>query len=78
MPFYTFQCNACGEQFEVNCTIAEKDSGSIVCPKCGANGLDRVFAGFSVAVKGNSSCRGAASGCPAQHQCGGCCCHAHS
>ena len=35
MPFYTFQCNACGEQFEVNCTIAEKDSGSIVCPKCG-------------------------------------------
>lgn len=72
MPFYTFQCNACGEQFEVKCSIAEKDSGSIVCPKCGANELDRVFAGFSIAVKG-AAC--SAEGCPAQHTCNGCCCH---
>ncbi len=71
MPFYTFQCNSCGEKFEVRCSIAEKDSGSVVCPGCGANELDRIFEGFSVAMKGNS-CAGAAE-CPSAHKCGGCC-----
>ncbi|MDD6261641.1 MAG: zinc ribbon domain-containing protein [Clostridiales bacterium] len=74
MPFYTFTCNSCGKRFEVRCTIAEKDSGSIVCPGCGANELDRVFEGFSVAVKG-SSCPGRDGGspCPSAGRCGGCC-----
>ena len=35
MPFYTFVCNSCGKQFEVRCSVAEKDSGSVVCPGCG-------------------------------------------
>lgn len=74
MPFYTFTCNSCGKRFEVRCTIAEKDSGSIVCPGCGANELDRVFEGFAVAVKG-SGCpdKSPASACPHAAKCGGCC-----
>jgi putative FmdB family regulatory protein len=54
MPFYTFICNSCGHKFEVRCTIAEKDSGSVVCPGCGANELDRIFEGFSISVKGGA------------------------
>ncbi|MBR4942383.1 MAG: zinc ribbon domain-containing protein [Clostridia bacterium] len=74
MPFYTFTCNSCGKKFEVRCSIAEKDSGSVVCPGCGANELDRVFEGFAVAVKGAgcpSNSQGAA--CPNAAKCGGCC-----
>lgn len=72
MPFYTFVCNSCGKKFEVNCTIAEKDSGQVVCPGCGANELDRVFEGFTVSVKGKASCASSGS-CP--HASGSCCCH---
>ena len=77
MPFYTFRCNSCGEQFEVKCTIAEKDSGSVICPGCGANELDRIFQGFSVAVKSGGSCANA-DNCPAGGCCSGnCACHQH-
>ncbi|HHX73060.1 MAG TPA: zinc ribbon domain-containing protein [Clostridiales bacterium] len=77
MPFYTFVCNSCGKKFEVRCTIAEKDSGSVVCPGCGANELDRIFEGFSV-IMGNSGCESKCpaktGGCPSQSGgCGGCC-----
>ncbi|MBR6739991.1 MAG: zinc ribbon domain-containing protein [Clostridia bacterium] len=72
MPFYTFKCNSCGEVFEVNCSIAEKDSKSVSCPGCGANELDRVFQGFSVSVKGGSAGCGE-GGCPHASACGGCC-----
>ena len=66
MPFYTFSCNGCGEKFEIKCTIAEKDGGAVVCPGCGANELDRIFEGFSVAVKGSAGqpAVGAPAGCP--------------
>ncbi|MBQ5972813.1 MAG: zinc ribbon domain-containing protein [Oscillospiraceae bacterium] len=73
MPFYTFVCNSCGKQFEVRCSVAEKDSGSVVCPGCGANELDRVFQGFSVAVKSPSPSCGQESACPRAAACGGCC-----
>ncbi len=72
MPFYTFSCNSCGERFEVRCSIEEKDSGSIVCPGCGANELDRIFEGFTVAVKG-SGCPSTKAACPNAAKCGGCC-----
>ena len=72
MPFYTFRCNACGERFEVRCTIAEKDSGSVVCPGCGANELDRIFQGFSVATKNSGGCANA-DNCPSGGCCGGTC-----
>ncbi|MBQ8898832.1 MAG: zinc ribbon domain-containing protein [Clostridia bacterium] len=72
MPFYTFTCNSCGKTFEVRCSIAEKDSGAVVCPGCGANELDRIFEGFAVAVKG-SGCKSAGASCPHADKCGGCC-----
>lgn len=82
MPFYDFKCLACGEQFNVMCSIAEKDSGSIVCPNCSAHELDRIFMGFNVSVKGGGcparegGCPSASgNGCPSGGCCGGGCGH---
>ena len=36
MPRYEYQCQACGEVFEVRASIKEKEAGLVlVCPKCG-------------------------------------------
>jgi len=38
MPRYDYQCEKCGETFEVNATIKEKIAGlELVCPKCGGH-----------------------------------------
>jgi len=38
MPLYDYQCNKCGETFEVSATIREKIAGlEVVCPKCGSH-----------------------------------------
>ena len=35
MPFYAFQCEQCGEAFDVRATIKEKEAGlKPECPKC--------------------------------------------
>ncbi len=35
MPFYAFQCEECGETFEVRASIKEKEAGlKPECPKC--------------------------------------------
>ena len=73
MPFYTFTCNSCGEKFETRCTVEQKEKGEVVCPGCGANELDRIFEGFSVAVGGakNAACPPQrAAGCPHAGKCG--------
>ena len=77
MPFYTFLCHSCGHKFEIMCSIAQKDSGTLSCPKCKANELDRYFEGFSVAVKGGEKCACPASGgaCPHSSGCGCACQH---
>lgn len=37
MPLYDYQCQSCGEVFEVRATIKEKEAGlTLVCPKCGS------------------------------------------
>ena len=38
MPIYDYQCQACGEVFEVRATIKEKEAGlTLVCPKCSSH-----------------------------------------
>jgi len=35
MPFYAFQCEQCGEAFDVRASIKEKEAGlKPECPKC--------------------------------------------
>lgn len=78
MPFYTFVCNSCGHKFEIMCSMKELENGSISCPDCGANELDRHFEGFSVTVKGANAadaCPSGKSGCPMAGKCA--CPHQH-
>ncbi len=38
MPLYEYQCEDCGEVFEVRATFQEKEAGLVlVCPKCGSH-----------------------------------------
>lgn len=72
MPFYDLTCTACGLEYNKNATIAQRESGEITCPQCGAihpttryekrNALSAVS-------------RDAAPACPNAHKCGGCCSH---
>ena len=42
MPTYDFRCRSCGEQFEVVCSIAEREDRA-VCPACGEHDAAQVF-----------------------------------
>jgi putative FmdB family regulatory protein len=38
MPLYDYQCDACGQVFEVRATIREKEAGLVLeCPGCGSH-----------------------------------------
>lgn len=41
MPNYDFACPACGEAFEQNLYLAERDRKDVPCPSCGVEGAVR-------------------------------------
>ncbi|MFC1933708.1 zinc ribbon domain-containing protein [Chloroflexota bacterium] len=47
MPIYEYECEKCGERFELRRSIADKDS-DISCPKCEAKEPRRVFSVFAM------------------------------
>ncbi|GAI20545.1 unnamed protein product [marine sediment metagenome] len=51
MPIYEFECEKCGERFELHRNMADSDR-EVRCPKCGAEKPQRVFSVFG---KGSSS-----------------------
>ncbi len=72
MPIYEYACTACGEQIEVQATIAEKEKGlKVVCPKCGSRKTARVFGSFT--VTGASRGQGGPSTCCGPQAGPGCC-----
>jgi len=49
MPVYEFQCQGCGEKFEIVATLAEKEAGlDPACPKCDRKGARQVFSRFTL------------------------------
>ncbi len=42
MPVYEFKCTDCGEDFEVDCHIEEREEKA-VCPKCGGRSVESVL-----------------------------------
>jgi putative FmdB family regulatory protein len=55
MPLYTFQCDACDEQFEEFCTSKDIGKAVIPCSACGAKKAKRTYHGRrGVAVVQNS------------------------
>jgi len=45
MPIYEYQCQQCGERFEVRQSIGE-DGSRLNCPKCKAGNPERLFSSF--------------------------------
>ena len=45
MPIYEYQCNQCGQRFEVRQGIGEGSSG-LNCPKCNAPNPKRLISSF--------------------------------
>ena len=47
MPTYEFVCTACGNRFEVTCSMSERDAAA-ACPQCSSKDVEQVFtAAFS-------------------------------
>ncbi|MFC2072725.1 zinc ribbon domain-containing protein [Chloroflexota bacterium] len=46
MPIYEYECENCGERFELRRSISDNDN-EIRCPKCGAKKPRRVFSMFA-------------------------------
>lgn len=72
MPYYDLTCSACGHTYNTKASIAEKESGSILCPACGA---DKPLTRYGRRNSLSSSGREKAPACPNAHVCGGCCNH---
>lgn len=61
---YEYRCRACGAQFEVEATIAEKEAGlHPLCPQCGSALTIRRFSGIGI-LRGQDAGRAAARGFP--------------
>ena len=47
MPVYEFRCKDCGEEFEVDCHMDEREEKAI-CPQCSGRNVESVLGpGFS-------------------------------
>ncbi len=45
MPIYEYQCNKCGQRFEVRQSMGA-DSSGLNCPECSSRDLRRLFSSF--------------------------------
>jgi len=74
MPYYSYQCQDCGEVFEIRATIREKEAGlQPECPHCHGQRTRQSLVLASVLRRGGGAmspppgcCSGPGSGC-----CGG-------
>lgn len=53
MPIYEYECQSCGEKFELRRGINDNDS-EIKCPKCGVKKPRRIFSMFSTGSSGSA------------------------
>ena len=53
MPIYEYECQICGEKFEMFRSISGSDK-EIKCPKCGAENPRRVFSTFATGASGGA------------------------
>ncbi len=67
MPLYKFECESCGKQFELLCSIADREARRAACPDCGSNDLRQRFGAVAIRVKSSEP------DCPHGAACGGCC-----
>jgi len=53
MPLYEYQCNRCGEKFEVRQAMGE-DGSRLNCPQCQAGKPTKLISTFSTSGASNS------------------------
>lgn len=46
MPIYSYRCNACQHTFDLSMTVAERETATVSCPKCGSDKVERLLSGF--------------------------------
>jgi putative FmdB family regulatory protein len=68
MPLYEYQCDNCGEKFEVRRPIRASDDPA-ACPNCESNDSRRQVSLFMTFVKGAEGTQSMGGGCG----CGGAC-----
>lgn len=68
MPLYEYQCENCGEEFELRRPIAASDEPA-PCPNCSSPESKRQVSLFMAFVKGPESSQALGGGCG----CGGAC-----
>ena len=68
MPLYEYQCDTCGEKFEVRRPIQASDDPA-PCPNCESFDSKRQVSQFMAFVKGAEGTQSAGGGC----ECGGAC-----
>ena len=71
MPFYDLRCPACGKDFNIFASMAEKSEKRVACPECGSRDLETVFKSAPAYIKSAKS-----GECPNRRVCGGGCPHA--
>lgn len=57
MPLYDYQCEKCGEKFEVRQRYGQDDS-KVKCPKCNEPNPRKLITGFSTSASSNPSGEG--------------------
>lgn len=60
MPLYEFTCKKCGHTFEELISLADLESGKLICPACKSK---RVEKGFSAFATGSDSGGFSGGGC---------------
>lgn len=56
---YDYQCRKCGEVFEVQATLAQKEAGlQPTCPECGSQQTQQVFRSLNIGSGTKSSAGG--------------------
>ncbi|MFO8100940.1 MAG: zinc ribbon domain-containing protein [Dehalococcoidia bacterium] len=63
MPMYEYECNECGEKFEMRRGFSDSDE-DITCPKCGVQNVKRAMSLFASGGGGGggAACTPAPSG----------------
>ena len=46
MPVYDYKCLKCDETFSITERMAEHGTKTVLCPRCKAKKVERVFGGF--------------------------------
>jgi putative FmdB family regulatory protein len=55
LPVYEYECQKCGERFELRRSMSDSDQ-DIKCPQCEAENPRRVFSTFATTSSGGGSC----------------------